>query len=227
MASAKERSAPQGPHVITYSASLDVPAGTATLLTELLVAERRRRGTGVGSRAASCSAQAVLVLRWFREDADMKVLAADTRISPATGYRYLPEGIDALAAQAPDLHEVLERGKAAGWSHVTLDGTLIATDRCRITNPDTGHDLWYSGRHYVHGGTVQIAGDPEGFPVAVCDVQPGSVHDLSAARATGFLGALHAAAALLELATLADKGYHGAGAGIATPTTGRHLHPDA
>src|SRR3954471_19049775 len=46
MASAKERSAPQGPHVITYSASLDVPAGAATLLTELLVAERRRRGTG-------------------------------------------------------------------------------------------------------------------------------------------------------------------------------------
>jgi hypothetical protein len=26
-----------------------------------------------------------------------------------------------------------------------LDGTLIATDRCRTTNPDTGgHDLWYS-----------------------------------------------------------------------------------
>jgi DDE superfamily endonuclease len=57
-------------------------------------------------------------------------------------------------------------------------------------------------------------------------VQPGSVHDLAAARATGFLGALHAAAALLGLPTLAEKGYHGAGAGIATPTKGRHLHPD-
>src|SRR3954447_6758593 len=137
MGSAKERSAPQGPPVIIYSASLDVPAGTAPPLTELLVAERRRRGTGVGSRAASCSAQAVLVLRWFREDADMKVLAADTRISPATGYRYLHEGIDVLAAQAPDLHEVLERGKAAGWTHVTLDGTLSDTDRCRTKNPYT------------------------------------------------------------------------------------------
>src|SRR3954454_13968572 len=71
----RKRSAPRGPHVITYSATLDVPADTATLLTELLVAERLRRGTGVGSRAASCSAQAVLVLRWFREDADMRVLA--------------------------------------------------------------------------------------------------------------------------------------------------------
>src|SRR4051795_5128990 len=96
----RKRSAPRGPHVITYSATLDVPAETATLLTELLVAERRRRGPGVGPRAASCSAQAILVLRWFREDANMKILAADTRISPATGYRYLHEGIDVLAAQA-------------------------------------------------------------------------------------------------------------------------------
>src|SRR3954449_7136176 len=187
MASAKERSAPQGPHVITYSASLDVPAETATLLTELLVAERRRRGTGVGTRAASCSAQAILVLRWFREDADMQVLAADTRISPATGYRYLHEGIDVLAAQAPDLHEVLERGKAAGWTHVTLDGTLIDTDRCRTKNPYTGHDLWFSGKHRAHGGNVQIVSDPDGHPVAVSDVEPGCTHDLAAARSTGFL----------------------------------------
>ena len=90
--------------MITYSATLDVPAETATLLTDLLVAERRRRGTGIDSRAASCFAQAVLVLRWFREDADLKVLAADTGISLATGYRYLHEGIDVLAAQAPDPH---------------------------------------------------------------------------------------------------------------------------
>ena len=101
--------------MITYSATLDVPAETATLLTELLVADRLRRGTGVGSRAASARDQAVLVLRWFREDADMTVLAADTKISIATGYRYLHEGIDALAAQAPDLHQVLEAGQAAGW----------------------------------------------------------------------------------------------------------------
>jgi hypothetical protein len=60
----------------------------------------------------------------------MKVLAADTVISLATGDRYLHEGIDVLAAQAPDLHEVLKQGKADGWTHVTVDGTLIRTDRC-------------------------------------------------------------------------------------------------
>jgi DDE superfamily endonuclease len=212
--------------VITYSATLDVPAETATLLTELLIAERLRRGTGVGARAASAREQAVLVLRWFREDADMTVLAADTKISIATGYRYLHEGIDALAAHAPDLHQVLEAGKAAGWTHVVLDGTLIRTDRCRATNPDTGHDLWFSGKHHTHGGNVQIVSDPDGHPVAVSDVEPGSTHDLAAARATGFLGALHAAAALLGLPALADKGYNGAGAGVLTQAKGHGLHPD-
>jgi hypothetical protein len=212
--------------VSIYSATLDVPAETATLVTDLLIAERRRRGTGIGARAASARTQALLVLRWFREDTGMPTLARDAGVSQATGYRYLHEGIDVLAAQAPDLHEVLERGKAAGWTHVTLDGTLIRTDRCRTTNPDTGHDLWFSGKHHAHGGNVQVVGDPDGHPVAVSDVEPGSTHDLAAARATGFLGALHAAAALLALPTLADKGYAGAGAGVLTPTKGGHLHPD-
>ena len=184
--------------MITYSATLDVPTDTATLLTDLLIAERRRRGTGIGARAATCRTQAILVLRWFR-DTGMPTLARDAGVSPATGYRYLHEGIDVLAARAPDLHSVLEQGKAAGWSHVVLDGTLIRTDRCRTKNPDTGHDLWFSGKHRAHGGNVQIISDPDGHPVAVSDVAPGSAHDLAAARATGFLGALYAAAAVLGL----------------------------
>jgi hypothetical protein len=124
--------------VISYFATLDVPEDTATLLTALLVAERLRRGTGVGARAASARAQAILALRWFRQDADLKVLAADTRISLATGYRYLHEGIDVLAAQAPDLHQVLERGKAAGWTHVTLNGTGPTAATCRSSATPTG-----------------------------------------------------------------------------------------
>jgi hypothetical protein len=211
--------------VITYSATLDVPEATAVLLTDLLIAERRRRGTGIGARAASAREQAILALRWFRQDADMPTLARDTGVSPATGYRYLHEGIDVLAGQAPELHQVLAAGRAAGWSHVTLDGTLIATARCRTVNPDTGHDLWYSGKHRAHGGNVQVVCDPTGFPVAVSDVQPGSTHDLAAARFTGFLGALHAAAALLGLFALADKGYDGAGIGIQTPAKGGNLAP--
>src|SRR3954468_456969 len=158
----RKRSAPRGPHVITHSATLDVPAETATLLTDLLVAERLRRGTGVGARAAWARDQAVLVLRWFREDTPLPTLARDAGVSTATGYRYLHEGIDILAAHAPDLHSVLEAGSAEGWSHVTVDGTLIRTDRCRAPNPDTGHDLWFSGKHRAHGGNVQVVCDPDG-----------------------------------------------------------------
>ena len=225
MASTKNDPHPHGPHVITYSATLDVPEATAVLLTDLLIAERRRRGTGIGARAASARDQAILVLRWFRQDADLPTLARDTGVSVATGYRYLHEGIDVLADQAPDLHQVLEAGRAVGWSHVVLDGTLIRTDRCRVTNPESGHDLWYSGKHRAHGGNVQVICDPAGFPVAVSDVQPGSMHDLAAARATGFLAALHVAAALLGLPVLADKGYDGAGIGIHTPAKGGNLAP--
>ncbi|MDQ3223376.1 MAG: transposase family protein [Gemmatimonadota bacterium] len=54
-----------------------------------------------------------------------------------------------------------------------------------------------------------------GFPVWISPVEPGSVHDLTAARAP-VLGALYAAAGR-GLPTLADPGYEGAGIGVHTP----------
>jgi hypothetical protein len=84
-----------------------------------------------------------MVLRWFREDTGMPILARDAGVSQATGYRYLHEGIDhlhegidVLAARAPDLDQVLAAGRTAGWSHVTVDGTLIATDPSPPTAAD-------------------------------------------------------------------------------------------
>src|SRR3954471_1285280 len=66
------------------------------------------------------------------------------------------------------------RGSTVGkHENVAADGTLIATDRCRTKNPDTGHDLWFSGKHRAHGGNVQVVCDPDGFPAAVSDVEPG------------------------------------------------------
>ena len=72
--------------MITYSATLDVPTDTATLLTDLLIAERHRRGTGIGARAATCRTQAILVLHWFR-DTGMPTLARDAGVSQATRHR--------------------------------------------------------------------------------------------------------------------------------------------
>ena len=68
-------------------------------LSGLLHAERARRGTRAGTRALSPFKQAVLVLRWFLDGTRMTQLASDNEISKSTGYDYLHEGIDVLAAQ--------------------------------------------------------------------------------------------------------------------------------
>ena len=76
-------------------------------------------------------------------------------------------------------------------------------------------DLWYSGKAHAHGGNVQAVLAPNGFPLWVSEAEPGSVHDISAARAHAFPALYPAAAA--ELPALADPGYKGAGADILIP----------
>jgi hypothetical protein len=56
---------------------------------------------------------------------------------------------------------------------------------------------------------------PNGFPLWVSDVEPGSVHDITAARIHALPRLYQAAAA--DLPTLADPGYDGAGLGILIP----------
>lgn len=121
---------------VTYTATLPVREETVALLADLLEAERLRRGTRTGTRALTTHDQAVLVLRWFCDGTRMSQLAGDNSISESTGYNYLHEGIDVLAARAPGLHGALLAAKAAGYSHVTIDGTLIETDRVS-PRPDT------------------------------------------------------------------------------------------
>jgi hypothetical protein len=204
--------------VISYRATLDVPGELAWFAARLLLAERRRRGTPRGSRALSCFWQAAPGLRWFRDRTTPDALAHDHRISRATAYRYLDEVITVLAEQAPELGEALERAKAAGFSHVILDGKIIECDRCKepaVSVKGEVIDLWYSGKAHTHGGNVQAVLAPGGFPLRVSEVEPGSVHDLTAARARAFPALYPAAAA--GLPTLADPGYEGAGTGILIP----------
>ena len=136
-----------------------------------------------------------------------------------------------LAAQAPDLHEALQRVADEGWSHVILDGTVVDTDRLRVKTTSTKGetiDAWYAGKTRDFGGNVQALMRPDGFPIWLSEVEPGGVHDLTAAR-EHVLGALYAAA-VAGLPTLADPGYEGAGMGVHTPVKqpadGRDLDPD-
>jgi hypothetical protein len=156
----------------------------------------------------------VLVLRWFRERGCVHCLARDAGVSQATGYRYLHEGVDVLAGQASDLHEVLEHCRREGMTHVVLDGTLIETDRLAGVR-DNGNDLWFSKKNKAFGGNVQFLAAPDGSPLWVSDAEPGSTPDITAARIHA-LPALYKAAAD-GLPTLADKGYIGAGIGILVP----------
>jgi hypothetical protein len=214
--------------VIAYPAMLDVSRELIAYLASLLAAHRHVVGTRRGSRALSCGRQALFALVWMRKREDLTVLAAGFGISRATGYRYRDEAVAILANQAPELSEALQRARDEGCTHVILDGKIIDTDRCRektVSRKGEVIDVWYSGKHHDFGGNIQAVMRPDGLPIWVGPVEPGSVHDLTCAHDHA-LGALYPYAAQ-GMPTLADPGYDGAGIGIHTPfkqpTDGRRL----
>ncbi|QUQ67092.1 transposase [Kutzneria sp. CA-103260] len=161
----------------------------------------------------------MLALRWFRDGRDVPALARDHGVSRATGYRYLDEAIAVPATPAPDLHDALRQAKASGATHLVLDGKLFAADRFgeKATSVKGERiDAWYSGKAHDHGGNCQVVMAPDGFPLWASDVEPGSTHDLTAAR-EHVLGVLYWAASQLGLPTLADGGYDGTGIGALAP----------
>ena len=193
---------------VTYTAVLPVRDETVDFLAGLLAAERARRGTRAETRALSVREQAVLVLRWLFDGTRMRQLARDNAISKSTGYAYLHEGIDVLAARAPSLHGALLAAKAAGYGHVSIDGILVETDRVSTPGPTPGVDLWWSGKHTNHGGNVQVITVPDGWPIWTSEVRPGREDDTTAVRThTEILPTLAAAAG--DLRALGDLGYEG------------------
>ena len=194
---------------VTYEAVLDVSEDSVLFLSGLLHAERVRLGTRKDTRALSTYKQAVLALRWLFDDTRLSQLARDNNIGLSTAYDYRDEAIAVLAARQPSLHGALLAAKAAGHTHVLLDGTLIRTDRISTPGPTRGVDLWWSGKHHHHGGNIQVVSAPDGWPLWTSDVRPGREHDTTAARADPDL--------LDDLASwvddgqlgLADLGYEG------------------
>jgi hypothetical protein len=221
---------------VTYTAVLPVAEDTVQFVSALLAADRRKRRTRPRRRALGCYRQAVLILRWFLDGTRLAQLAADNAIGRSTAYRYLHEGIDILAAAAPGLRGALLAARAAGHPHVTVDGTLIRTDRCsvagptaRIDRPDRRVDLWWSGKHAAHGGNVQVIAAPDGWPIWTSDVRPGREHDTTALRAHPEALPLLAAWTDEAHAVLADLGYEGERNALTTPIktpAGRRLTGD-
>jgi hypothetical protein len=193
---------------VTYTATLNVREETVLFVSRLLNAERLRRGTRAGARRLGCFKQAVLVIRWFCDSTRLTQLARDNAIGKSTAYDYLHEGIDVLAAQARNLHGALLAAKAAGCSHVIIDGTLIETDRVSTPGPTPGVDLWWSGKHHNHGGNIQVIATPDGWPIWTSEVRPGREHDTTAVRThTEILPTL--TEVIDDLRALGDLGYEG------------------
>jgi hypothetical protein len=198
---------------VTYTAVLDVSEDSVLFLSGLLHAERVRRGTRTDTRtdtrALRTYRQAVLALRWLFDDTRMTQLARDNNIGRSTAYDYRDEAIGVLAARKPSLHGALLAAKAAGHTHVILDGTLISTDRIATPGPTRGVDLWWSGKHRHHGGNIQAVSAPDGWPLWTSDVRPGREHDTTAARADPDLLTQIAAWVDDGQLGLADLGYEG------------------
>jgi hypothetical protein len=221
---------------VSYTAVLPVRESTVLFVSGLLAAERRRRGTRGRRRVLGCYRQAVLVLRWFLDGTRLAQLAADNRIGRSTAYRYLHEGIDVLAAAAPGLRGALLAARTAGHSHVTVDGTLVRTDRVRAPGPtargdrpERRVDLWWSGKHACHGGNVQVIAAPDGWPLWTSGVRPGREHDTTALRTHAEALPLLAAWTDEAHAALADLGYEGERATLTIPVkhpAGRRLTAD-
>jgi hypothetical protein len=167
---------------VSYTATLPVRDQTVLYLSSLLGTERARRGTRKDTRVLSTYKQAVLVLRWFLDATRVRQLAVDNVIGKSTVYAYLGEGFTVLAAQAPRLESALLAAKMAGHSHISIDGTLIETDRCRTPGPTDGVDLCWSGKHANHGGNIQVITTPDGWPLWTSEVRPGREHDTTALR---------------------------------------------
>ena len=194
---------------VTYTAALPARDQTVLFLSSLLHDERVRRGTRANTRALTTFHHAVLILRWFLDATRITQLAGDNTISRSTAYDYLHEGIIVLAAQAPKLESALLAAKTAGHGHISIDGTLIETDRCRMPGPTPGVDLWWSGKHANHGGNIQVITAPDGWPLWTSDVRPGREHDTSALRAHPEILPALTAWTGDDLPVLGDLGYEG------------------
>jgi hypothetical protein len=142
------------------------------------------------------------------------------------------EGIDVLAAAALGPRGALLAARAAGHPHLTVDGTLIRTDRVRVPGPtargdrpERRLDLWWSGKHACHGSNVPAIATPDGWPLWTSPVRPGREHDTTALRTQPEALPLLAEWTDQAHAVLTDPGYEGERATLTTPIT--HTAPVA
>ncbi|MFF8973525.1 transposase family protein [Streptomyces sp. NPDC014995] len=176
---------------------------------------RRQREMGPRWRKLPAGQQALLALAHLRRGDTYAQLAAGFGVGIATGYRYIHEAINVLAAVAPTLEQVVTA--ASTKAYLILDGTLLPIDRIAADRP------FYSGKHKKHGMNVQVTTDPFGRLIWALPALPGATHDITAARTHQVIDALAEA----DIKCFADKGYQGAGGTVVVPFRGKHRNLSA
>jgi len=176
--------------LLTYRVRLDVPRELVLFVSRLLARHRKATGTRKGTRCLGCYRQALFVLAWYRDKADIPRLGAGFGLSQATSYRYVAEGTKVIAAQAPGLEEALERAVKEGTPYVILDGKIVSSDRCHaktLSRKGREIDLWYSGKKKDFGGNIQGLFYPDGLPacIAVAVFRSVTAPQLSVAGGSG------------------------------------------
>jgi hypothetical protein len=190
---------------IVYGLSLRAPEATVNLLVTALQRYHRR----IGSRWSKHGfrLQAIITCAFLEGGHTYRKLAEGNGIPTSTCYDLIQEGIKVLARRALPLTEVVRLAVAAGWDYLIVDGVNIPTNRI---NAKIGRrQIWYSGKHKRHGGSVTTVAAPDGELLWVSGVLPGKTVDITAARRFKIAEKI-----LDHLGLLADLGYLG-------------LHPDA
>lgn len=204
--------------MLFYRVGLAVSTAVHDMLTTALAQDRARRGVW---RKLTPARQALLVLAHLHDNVTYTALARGFGIGVATVYRYVVEACEVLAAMAPTLDDAL--GEARSKAYLVLDGTVVETDRVR-TRPRGADRGYYSGKIHRHGMNVQVITDALGRLVWCSPALPGGWHDIRCAKHHGIPHVLQGLTAA-GLRVLADKGYTGIGAGIATPIRAGRRNP--
>ena len=197
--------------MLSYPSTIALSSRTLNDLADRIRSHRSQRRSRW--RRLDAGRQALLALAHLRNGDTYTRLATGFEVGVSTAWRYVQEAIALLAQAADDLTAAMRRIRRLAYA--ILDGTLIPIDRVADQKP------YYSGKHKRHGVNVQVIADAVGRLVWASPALPGSVHDLTAARAHGIIEALTTA----EVMTFADKGYQGAGGSTRTPFKRHRVRP--
>jgi hypothetical protein len=181
----------------------------------------RRRASGAGHpHALDLRHRLLLALVWLKVYPTFEVLGLLFSLDKGNARRNLLEALAVLEGlddfpfdRDPQGHPARPRSLAAVMEAFPAVRLVIDSKEQRVYRPGGPHERqkpYYSGKKKAHTLKTQLAVAPDGLIESVSADVPGSVNDVRLLRESGLLGRLAEGEAALT-----DKGYEGAGKGVA------------